>query len=180
MKSKPKEADANPESTLIWRSYFKNDGKVIDLPPHALITSHGGTKSRPKRTHYALVCSSAQQLRLNWEIPFQPGSFRNASGLQRGVGSSQVTALLEPINFTEPKSSSYFANFTANLTGCYWVKLANPKKLDLSELATLNMLGPNQTRRGWTDVVTELRSGDFQHPSVSNLQSEIQFWSERV
>ena len=91
MKSKPKKADANPESTLIWRSYFENDGKVVDLPPHALITSHGGTKSRPKRTHYALVCSSAQQLRLNWEIPFHPGSFRNASGLQRGVGASQVT-----------------------------------------------------------------------------------------
>lgn len=119
MKSRPKPTDVAPAAVVAWRSYVDADGAVRPIPLNVLVTSRA-----TKRTcHYALMCRSDQPLGVDDEGPFDPAAFRNY-GAGRGVGASQVTALLE--RCAPDGRSDYRVAMRAELTGALWVKLIDP------------------------------------------------------
>lgn len=160
MKSKPKPRDTHPTGLLVWRKYFDVDGVVRDLPPGVLVTSRAHTSQKAKTNHFALACYSRTKLRLVRGIAFDPTAYRNVSG---GIlGYSQVTALVQKFRAHDAKAS-YEENLRANLTGSYWVKLADPILLPLEKLRLLE----NNTfsdDRNWVEIVGSMRKG----PSADN------------
>jgi hypothetical protein len=149
--------DVAPERTLVWRRYIDAEGAERPLPAHALVTSRGHSARAAKRTHYALMCRSAQPLSIRHGDPFDPEAFRNASGTGAPVGASQVTALLRRVaqNSSNP---SYEENITAWLIGSYWVRLSDPIELDAQRLA-LQTLAATGSLEQWCDAVVQIRSG---------------------
>jgi hypothetical protein len=89
MKSKPKDADIAPRSTVVWRSYVDANGAERPLPAHALVTSRGDSTLSMKRVHYALMCRSDEELVLRRGERFDPSAFRNAGESGGPVGASQ-------------------------------------------------------------------------------------------
>jgi hypothetical protein len=159
MKSKPKQVDQKPATTVIWRRYVDCEGKVRDLPPNALVTSRGESALRSKRIHYALECRSVEPLRLNDRAEqFHPSAYRNAGGTGAPVGNSQVTSLLLPAKGSPPDGpSAYFVHMRAVLAGSYWVKLLDPLPLPSSALEVIDRAHIDQL--DWTAFVTKLREG---------------------
>lgn len=157
MKSQPRAVDLSPSSTVVWRRYLDAWGTERSLPAHALVTSRGETQSGAKRAHYALVCYSDDPLILLYGEPFDPAAFRNAGGTGAPVGSSQVTALLRRVQEVQ-SGALYEANFTAWLTGSYWVRLTDPLRLDRGQNERLAQVSKVQLS-DWAEAITEIRGG---------------------
>jgi len=161
MKSKPKFTDVTPSRTVAWRRYVDAEGAERPLPPYALVTSRGDSASGAKRTHYALMCRSAEPLTIRRGAPFDPGAFRNAGGTGAPVGASQVTALLRRVAM-DSAAPSYEANITAWLAASYWVRLTDPIELAPNRLELLAS-APEWGVHQWCELVERIRSG----PSIS-------------
>lgn len=157
MKSKPKEIDRNPNTTVVWRKYIDHEGKVRPLPENALVTSRGESSLLRKRSHYALECFSATPLRMDDEaVAFDPSAYRNASGSGRPVGASQVTSLLVPVpGRMQGNDGAYSVDMTAVLLGSYWVKLVDPLPLSQSALKLINRADAEWG--DWSTFIEELR-----------------------
>lgn len=119
MKSRPKPADVAPDVVIAWRSYVDAEGVVRPIPPNVLVTS----RATRRNCHYALMCRSDRPLTVDDHEPFDPAAYRNY-GAGRGVGASQVTALLE--RCAPDGRSDYRVAMRAELTGALWVKLIDP------------------------------------------------------
>ncbi|GLP89981.1 MULTISPECIES: hypothetical protein [Acetobacteraceae] len=154
MKSKPKAVDMAPSRTVVWRRYVDENGIERLLPKSALVTSRGESAKGAKKRHYALMCYSDTPLRLIRGVPFDPGAFRNVSGVGAPIGASQVTALLRQV--AEPNQSpAYEANVVAWLTGGYWVRLSDPRELDSKAIA--NIASFNGSTDEWLELVSRVR-----------------------
>ncbi|MEO9778087.1 MAG: hypothetical protein ABJH07_07140 [Sedimentitalea sp.] len=168
MKSKPKKADTEPSQTFVWRRYIDIYGVERILPEATLVTSRGSQHGKPKRAHYALMCHSESSLRLVAGKPFVPSNYRNFTPTAGQVGNSQVTALLQMVaNGTEPEG--YYEDMTANLTGSFWVKLCDPRRLDQDEIDECNLFD-SDCLNNWSELVTRLRQG----PTVDFSQNDGQ------
>jgi len=158
MKSRPKAVDIAPSRVVAWRRYIDEHGVERELPQHTLVTSRADSPSGPKRTHYALICYSADPLKLQAHPPpFDPSAFRNAGGTGAPVGNSQVTALLKRVS-NEDRTSDYAINFEAQLAGGYWVRLADPVLVDAKNARLLDRTD-SATLSEWLDLVGSMRSG---------------------
>ena len=157
MKTRPKAVDVAPSRTVAWRRYVAADGSERSLPPHSLVTSRGDSARGAKRAHYALMCHSPHPLALRRGEPFDPTAFRNAGSTGAPVGASQVTALLKRVAPDAP-SSDYEANFTAWLSGSYWVRLSDPVELDAARLEMV-VRAADAGVDGWREAVGSIRAG---------------------
>lgn len=164
MKSRPKPADTNPARTFVWRSFVDAFGKAHQLPPHVLVTSRGDSPTRTKSTHYALMCWSDQPLLLRRGKSFDPAIFRNASGNGAPVGPSQVTALLRRVEAGHG-NGDYEENFTAWLTGSYWVRLLDPVELTPAKQKMLGKAALLEDKHWLEAVATARRGKAFPVPS---------------
>jgi hypothetical protein len=97
-------------------------GDRYELPETILVTSRF-VSSQLRRSHYALVCYSEQQLRMvSSDYLIALGSLRNlVSG--RKVGSSQVTAVVEHSPDTSEDTTQYSVSMRARLVSPFFVKL---------------------------------------------------------
>ena len=171
MKSRPKAQDAAPTGLLMWQTYFDSQDVEHSLPAHVIITSRLDTASTSKRSHYALMCFSTTELRLEDHGPFDPSAYRNISAAGGPVGASQVTALVVRTQ-TPSCSTSYRINFQAKLTGSYWVRLGSPCRLTCDATADLFAASssfPDFDAQNWTSRVSRIRntsetSGNSQTP----------------
>ncbi|MFB6460850.1 hypothetical protein [Bradyrhizobium tunisiense] len=166
MKGKPKQIDASPSRTLVWRRYIDLFGIERDLPEHVLVTSRGATKSASKKRHYALMCHREMPLEIQRGCSFDASAYRNVSSAGGPVGSSQVTALLRRVS-AQSSSSDYEINLTAQLTGSYWVRLSCPTLLTDDKL---RLLAGEKPAENWSSLVAKLRSGSDHDPSDSIQQ----------
>ncbi len=173
MKSKPKEVDTAPSQTFVWRTYIDMVGAERPLPDNTLVTSRGSHHGKPKKVHYALMCHSESSLRLGAGKPFIPSNYRNCTPTAGQVGNSQVTALLQMVaNRTEPEG--YYEDMTANLTGSFWVKLSDPRRLDQDEIEECNRFA-SDSLEDWSELVTRLRQGPTVDFSEDNAQKTLAF-----
>ena len=159
MKSRPQARDLSPSGVVVWHTYFDNKGIERPIPDHVLVLSRELSNTRYKSVHYALVCSSDQELRLADLGSFDPKAYRNIGDNGGQIGSSQVTALIVRTQ-DESLVSTYRINFRAKLVGCYWVRLGRPHSLkgtDLNTLAEISSSATEMTVDEWTLAVAELR-----------------------
>ena len=124
-----------------------------------LVTSRAGPGEDAKCSHYALMCRSAEQLRLRDLGTFDPSAYRNLGDPGAPVGNSQVTALVVRVREESPVSD-YRINLRAKLVGGYWVRLSRPCVLGAEARAAL---AAASARAGavddgeWIRLVSELR-----------------------
>lgn len=168
MKGKARLEDSRPKRVLLWRRFTDLNGDERELPTNVIITSRGDTKTTEKKRHYALMCFSAEPLSVKHGVPFDPSAYRNASGAGGTIGFSQVTALLRRATFSN-NTGSYEANFTARLTGSYWVPLRDPAILHSNDLRLLADAG-NSDASDWMKTSRRLRS---LYPSRSQHQQPL-------
>lgn len=158
MKTAPKAHDEAPAELLVWRSYFDALGTERQLPEHALVTSRAMSGKGRKKVHYALVCWSDEQLRLDDFGPFDHRAYLNA-GTGGKIGASQVTALLQQSR-PPSEAGSYRVNLRAKLRGASWVKLGDPLLLSASKRKLLRQSEDMRLGvRSWIELVSKLRKG---------------------
>lgn len=175
MKTKPKLADRYPRELWVWRGYVDIYGNTQPLPRHVLVMSGNRGKVSPHRVHYALVCEKDGPLTLKCIRPFDLTAYRNVGGTGAPVAASQVTALLRRVA-GEKLDGSYNIDMRARLAENYWVKLADPRRLDdrQQQLADRWMgMVTTFSVDTWMDLTTRLREG----PSVDAHFNEPRLFS---
>jgi hypothetical protein len=130
MLSKPKLIDSSPSAVYRWRCYWGLDGHVHSIPETTLVTSRQSGK------RYALICYADSPISLTDLGPFLPKFYRNVRS-NAPPGASQVTSLLKYVGGLEGPSAfreslGYRINMVAELSGDYWVSLADPVLVDPS------------------------------------------------
>jgi hypothetical protein len=164
MKSRPKVQDVAPAGLLAWRTYFDSDEVERPLPLHVLVTSRLEISSGTKSVHYALMCRSDEELRLDDQGAFDPSAYQNMGDAGGPVGNSQVTALVVRTRAESPVSD-YRINLRAKLVGSYWVRLARPCILGEAArkaLITASARAGEMDSGDWIRMVSEIR---FMAPS---------------
>jgi hypothetical protein len=163
MKSRPKTRDVAPSGILAWRTYFDHCDVERPLPPHVLVTSRMEVGSGIKSVHYALMCRSDEELRLDEQGGGgDPSAYRNVGDVGGRVSNSQVTALIVRTGADSPVST-YRINLRAKLAGSYWVRLARPCILDEKarrDLASVSERSGEEAPDEWIGAISRLRSFD--------------------
>lgn len=159
MKSAPKAIDVSPGALILWTAYESENGDVLPLPAHVLVTSRGNTDERVglKRTHYALLCSSKHSLLSPVDDQAVDSSSVCNLMSRNPTGASQVTAVVRTTASQAP-CKPYPVQFRAKLAGPGFVRLVCPTILkdDLKQLyrRATSAGSPQQ----WLERVVELRS----------------------
>ena len=153
MLSRPRGIDSNPDTILVWRKYYDEDGGLMDLPPHVLLLSRGHTPKGLKNRHYALVCKSRLPLVLDGRRSFDPGAYRNAKS-GAAIGFSQVTALVRRV--TIEGTSRYTIDLEADLVRPYCVRLADPGIVQAADRERLS-LSSGLKAPDWLKLVRSIR-----------------------
>ena len=127
IKSRPRQVDVAPRSVVRWTLAEGLSGDTFELPSHANVTSQWDP-NRPARAHYALVCSSAEPLKIADAGRLSFGALRN---LRSGapLGASQVTAVVHRADRSHG-GNEYPVAFRAALVAPYFVRLGRPMPLD--------------------------------------------------
>lgn len=158
MRSAAKTHDVNPDKVVVWTAAGSAGGEVTPLPAHVLVTSRATLPSgKPKVNHYALVCASDDSLKKALRARLALADIRNFE-TGRGLGGSQVTAVVE---YREPHpvpADGYPVAFIASLALPYQVKLALPRILSRGEQETIERISRSGSLDDWRTLVSELRS----------------------
>lgn len=159
MLSAPKAIDANPTGVVMWTSWVDSLGNLRPLPAHSLITSRATLPSGNKKmAHYALVCSSDNELQGKTELCIYPEQLQNMF-TNKPLGASQVTAVVRVSNILSEKCKArgYPVSFTATLQFPYFVRLAHPVQLDPHELAEIDTVSKLGDIESFSQLIRRLR-----------------------
>jgi hypothetical protein len=119
IRGRPRPADVAPENVVAWTAAESLDGRRFKLPAGVHVTS------REARAHYALVCGDDAPLAFSNHGALDFGALRNlVSG--RGVGASQVTAVVSRAPRARRTGPSYRVALRARLVEPYFVRLRDP------------------------------------------------------
>jgi hypothetical protein len=157
MLSRPQRRDSHPDGVLLWEAYKTTEGE-IPLPPHAIVISRAhDSKGRLKQRYYALVCENPMGILHSGHGMLDTRTLRNFGDGGKPVGSSQVTAVVEP-TIPHDRGLSYGITARATLTAPYAVQLTAQRKLSEQELLLLHQasLG-TMTAKDWIAVATQIR-----------------------
>lgn len=124
IKGKPKAVDVTPSAIVAWTAAHGIFGEKFELPSRSLITSRFDL-SNPKTTHYALVCHSDTPLAVRQSATLCSSALRNLL-TGRGVGASQVTAIVDLKAPSAAELSPYAVALRTRLVWPYLVKLSAP------------------------------------------------------
>jgi hypothetical protein len=127
VKSTPRLLDATPPGVAAWTVAETLTGEQFQIPETLLVTSKYDP-AHPKKSHYALVCSSAESLTqfpAHHKLEF--GALRN---LVTGhpIGASQVTAVVQQVD-AKPVLRTYDVAIRARLVYPYFLRLKDPVQL---------------------------------------------------
>ena len=160
MKGAAKAIDESPPGLLLWLSYWDDNGELNRLPTHMVVSSR---RERPsghtKKNHYALLCSSNQQLRLMEDkTNFDAALTRNFVSYNN-VGSSQVTALVRySSRGNVEQQKPYRVAFRAKFHDVGFVKLAEPVVIQDTIAKLYAKLNATESVKEWEIAVGELKS----------------------
>jgi hypothetical protein len=132
--SAPRRIDVSPEHVVRWVAGEGLSGDRMLLPHHASVTSRWDSK-RPGTARYALVCHTAERLRLEDHGELHFDSLRN---LRSGapVGASQVTAVVCRDTARADCGRAYPVALRASLVDPYVLRLSSPELIGLSDRDT--------------------------------------------
>jgi hypothetical protein len=123
--SRPRLVDVSPAETVAWMAARDLEGRSVSLPPWSKVTSRAPTGPRPPR-HYALVCHSEVNLRLDPSPSFlRMGELQNLRTNNK-VGASQVTAVVRYAVSRKAEGPAYAIALRVRLVAPFFVVLADP------------------------------------------------------
>src|SRR5260370_37083545 len=94
MPSNAHSRDSNPDGVLVWEQYIIGDTRKT-VPLHAVVISRAHDKNGNLKSSYdALICESSEAIPCTAGGTVDIGKLRNIGG--RRIGSSQITAVVEP------------------------------------------------------------------------------------
>lgn len=153
MLSRPRPADASPPCLLVWTAYESDEGSLIPLPEHVLITSRGAHENVAKARNYALLCRSSTPLGLGPIGSVSPSRMRNlATG--NPLGSSQLTTVVSH----SPALSGgqeYTVAFHADWIAC--LRLAAPVPAPVALAQQMEQISRGAGPSEWKRFVRDLR-----------------------
>lgn len=127
MRCKPKSIDVSPPCLITWTGATALTGDEWKIPEGSCVVSRGPADGqRPKVSHYALVCQSAEPLVLD------PGAgelvYEALVNLLSGnkLGHSQVTAVVRRASVGVASPTTYPVALMANLVFPYFIRLHSP------------------------------------------------------
>lgn len=159
MRSAAKHIDVAPSTILLWLNCLNEEGRLVRLPSHMVVTSRGNlAQAGRKRAHYALICNSSH------DITFaatggviDANRARNFASLNP-LGASQVTAVVRYQSSREPlPEKSYPVTFRAKLHGAGFVRLASPVVLDGKLAILYRQLCNSVSADEWAEGALQLR-----------------------
>ncbi|MCU7872087.1 MAG: hypothetical protein KZQ91_05020 [Candidatus Thiodiazotropha sp. (ex Lucinoma borealis)] len=155
MKSTPKAIDSTPSQLLLWMSYISPDQGLVDLPPHVLVTSRGGSG---KRSHYALLCHSSEDISASRENGILDAArARNFKSLNP-IGASQVTSVVHYRNNKQhAPEKPYKIAFRAKLHREGFVRLASPVLLTGTLLNSYHAACSSSSVGEWRDCANAIK-----------------------
>ncbi len=160
MPSKPKAIDSTPAGIVLWNAWVDGGGCAQPLPDHCLITSRSCLPSgKAKERHYALVCTSDEELGEQLDCWVSPQHLRNI-GTNSSLGASQVTAVVRLTGSTglDEEARRYPVSFAADLKPPYFVRLSEPTPLAASDVAQIRAVCAVGDIESWRALVSSLRS----------------------
>lgn len=159
MKSAPRAIDVSPSTVILWNAYEGENGDLLPLPGHVLVTSRGNSDERSglKRSHYALLCRSSDSLLSTVNDQAVDSSAVRNLVSHNPTGASQVTAVVRTTDSHAPPRT-YPVQFRAKLAGPGFVRLACPVLLT-SKLTKLYQHATSaHSSEQWKERVEELRA----------------------
>lgn len=159
MRSAAKHIDVAPSTILLWLNCLNEEGRLVRLPSHMVVTSRGNlAQAGRKRAHYALICNSSH------DITFaatggviDANRARNFASLNP-LGASQVTAVVRYQSSREPlPEKSYPVTFRAKLHGAGFVRLASPVVLNGKLAILYRQLCNSVSADEWAEGALQLR-----------------------
>lgn len=167
IRGKPRSVDVRPDGVRLWMTYLDSEGKELPLPWYAWVTSRVSTDSR-QTPHYALVCKSARELRLNPDGPeIRFGQLRNLT-TGRKLGFSQVTAVVENESTSDLAGSLvYPVAFRAELASPYYVRLSKGVPLAAESIATQLKMERQGRPAPWLEWVRAAKQDAWKHLAAS-------------
>jgi len=160
MLSRPKRIDTDPSGVAIWTQYQDMYGDVKSIPEYALLLSRAYNGNRVKRHHYALVCYSENALSLDDYGVVNIAKYKNYGSTNPRIGSSQVTAVIEPSPSSHATTSEriYEINMLCQAVAPFFVKLANPIIIDTPLVAKLqSAINNSRTSQDYLATLTKFR-----------------------
>ena len=121
IRSSPQRDDVEPNQIAIWTTARALDGTVYSLPTASKVTSRATSRVK----HYALVCGSAEPLRI--DPSGETIEFSNLRNVvtDRPVGASQVTAIVRrATRCISSMRACYVAAIRARLIYPFFVELS--------------------------------------------------------
>jgi hypothetical protein len=157
MVTAPHTRDSNPGAVLLWQAYKMPNGAIVSLPPHAIITSRAHDKNGNQKTrHYALVCENPSGYRSSRGRELDTRTLRNFGDGGKGVGSSQVTAVVERTTCNRA-GRLYPITAYGTLIAPYAVQLSAPRLLSSDEKRLLDDVScAGKTSEDWMIVARQL------------------------
>lgn len=174
MKSAPKAIDVSPSALVLWTSYEGENGEVLPLPAHVLVTSRASNDGRAvlKRTHYALLCKSTRSLLSAVDEQAVDSSAVCNLVSRNPTGASQVTAVVRTTASQAPRKP-YPVQFRAKLVGPGFVRLVRPTLLTADLLRLYRHAIASASVEHWRDRAEELRSAVAGHCAAPAVQRSL-------
>jgi hypothetical protein len=128
--------DSNPDGVLVWEQYIIGETCKI-VPLHAVVISRAHDKNGNLKSSYdALICESSEAIPRTAGGTVDIGKLRNIGG--RRIGSSQITAVVEPTPDKNGPSHLYPITARAMLVAPFAVRLTAPRLLSDRERSLLD------------------------------------------
>lgn len=161
MLSRAAPADASPAEVLVWTTATGLDGLRYEMPSHSIVTSRAAPRGARER-HYALVCSSQSTLQdASQELALDHTTLRNLRSGNR-LGASQVTSVVSRGCAERAAGARYRVAFRAQLIYPYVLELAQPIRVNPTELSDLHAY---ETRAA---LLQRLRLSQVNNPPASS------------
>lgn len=170
--SRPRVADVKREDALVWNAWVDSSGQVRPLPQHVFVTSRTRFPSgKPRDHHYALVCASPTELSIGSSLRVQPGRLRSV-GTAKAPCASQGTVVVDRVEPPKgtcgaeraaPRAGAQFGAagypvaFGVELEAPYFVRLAQPTRVKVRDMAALHEAARNADFEAWLELTKRLR-----------------------
>jgi hypothetical protein len=168
MKSAPIVTDTSPSQLFLWLYYLSASGKIKTLPEHMLITSRG---QESKRSHYALLCHSSEEISAKDLGGFHSSSVRNLVSMNP-VGASQVTSIVR-YQTLDIEEKPYRVSFKAKFHGEGFVKLIEPVLMDEVLTMMYQDACASDSPSEWNEAVSKLKRYVLQKQGLPNFQEDM-------
>lgn len=154
MLGKAKKKDSESPVVLLWTHYHDQEGNIVPLPSHVLVTSRGN-KGDKEKVHFALFCSSETPLKVSSHGVLFSDSLRHPS-TDNKLAPPHVTAVVKR-KVEDSTGTKYEIAFHAGLVAPFYAQLDKPIRLNDDQIELLEDVAMGDDA-DWMKVAKKLRA----------------------